>query len=54
MQEMQQLADAMESQFQRLKYGGRAVVITFKPKEDGALGDFWMGLSLEVKGEIGR
>eukprot|EP00913_Durusdinium_trenchii_P026269 g24648.t1 len=33
-QEMQQLADAMEAQFQRLKYGGRSVVITFKPKED--------------------
>lgn len=32
--EMQQLADAMEAQFQRLKYGGRSVVITFKPKED--------------------
>ena len=33
-QEMQQLADAMAAQFQRLKYGGRAVVITFKPREE--------------------
>ncbi|CAK9088752.1 unnamed protein product [Durusdinium trenchii] len=36
-QEMQQLADAMEAQFQRLKYGGRSVVITFKPKEEQVL-----------------
>jgi len=30
---MQQLSDAMSAQFQRLKFGGRAVVITFKPRE---------------------
>eukprot|EP00439_Symbiodinium_sp_Y106_P013182 s6839_g1.t3 len=36
-QEMQQLADAMSAQFQRLKYGGRAVVITFKPREEQVL-----------------
>ncbi|CAE7420182.1 rsmH, partial [Symbiodinium microadriaticum] len=36
-QEMQQLADAMAAQFQRLKYGGRAVVITFKPREEQVL-----------------
>ncbi|CAE8629828.1 unnamed protein product [Polarella glacialis] len=33
-QEMQQLSDALTSQFKRLKYGGRAVVITFKPREE--------------------
>lgn len=32
-EEMQQLADAMAAQFERLKFGGRAVVITFKPRE---------------------
>ena len=36
-QEMQQLADAMEAQFRRLKYGGRAIVITFKPREEQVL-----------------
>ena len=33
-EELQQLSDALASQFRRLKFGGRAVVITFKPRED--------------------
>ena len=32
-QEMCQLAQAMEAMFRRLKFYGRAVIITFKPKE---------------------
>ena len=40
-QEMQQLADAMEAQFRCLKYGGRAVVITFKPREEQVL-EHWL------------
>eukprot|EP00434_Breviolum_minutum_P038159 symbB.v1.2.033840.t1/scaffold4260.1/size42279/5 len=39
-QEMQQLADAMAAQFERLKFGGRAVVITFKPREEQVLEDW--------------
>ncbi|CAJ1350428.1 unnamed protein product, partial [Effrenium voratum] len=36
-QEMQQLAEALDAQFRRLKFGGRAVVITFKPREEQVL-----------------
>ena len=36
-QEMQQLEDALTGQFRRLKLGGRAVVITFKPSEEAVL-----------------
>jgi len=39
-QEMQQLADALNNQFRRLKFGGRAVVITFKPREESVLVEF--------------
>jgi len=39
-QEMEQLAAALEGQFKRLKFGGRAVIITFKPREEAVVQEF--------------
>lgn len=39
-QEMEQLRECLQAQFRRLKYGGRAVVVTFKPSEEAVLSRF--------------